>query len=607
MNTITKDLTHTNPQEATNVSPLDTQATAQTDISLVTLPVSMLVVSEHNVRKSKAKESDNLSLQASILAHGLIQNLVVLPVDDSGCYPVISGGRRLAALQALIGLGSLPADYMVAVKVLSEEEASIYGTEISLTENLTRAAMHPADEFTAFSEMIEQGATVEAVAQRFGKTQLYVHQRMKLAAVNAEILEAYREDNITLERVMIFTIASPERQAYVWAQLQERSHLQDHQIRYLLKEEAIEEGHLLVRFVGREEYENAGGVVTSDLFSEKVYFEDRRLLESLATQKLEQEAEKLKAQGWMWTQTLLQRTHDESRGYLELTSNQGKYKKAEKALAGCIIALNYNAEVKVIKGLVAKAERKALKALQNPEKETAQGGLSDSVTVSSDSEDESTYSNALMEDLKAHRLVMAKHALMENSALAVDVLHFAMCSQTFVQYGSTPLDLKINDTHTEPKQGDFNENKALARIEAVKESLDTSWLEADDLKARFMAFQMLDADEKQKQVAYATALMLRASLAEDSSRFGYEFLFSMLDFDAADYWRPTTDSFLKRINKESLIEIARPVMSEEWQKTAQALKKGDLAKQLDSWVGGSDKSLTEVQRAHFDKWMPTGF
>ena len=283
MNAITKNLTHTNPQTATNVSTLDTLAIAQNDISILMLPVDLLVVSELNVRKSKVKESDNLSLQASILAHGIIQNLVALPIDEAGRYPVISGGRRLVALQALVDAGTLAPDYLVPVKVLSEEETHVYATEISLTENMTRAAMHPVDEFNAFSDMVEHGAIVEEVAQRFGKTQLYVHQRLKLAGVVPVILEAFRDNEITLERVMIFTVASPERQTQAWAQLQERPYMQDHQIRHLLKEEALEDNHCLVKFVGRDEYEAAGGLVTTDLFSETVYWEDRALIEALAT------------------------------------------------------------------------------------------------------------------------------------------------------------------------------------------------------------------------------------------------------------------------------------------------------------------------------------
>ena len=300
----------------------------------------------------------------------------------------------------------------------------------------------------------------------------------------------------------------------------------------------------------------------------------------------------------------MQRTFDESRGYLELKSNQGKYKKAEKALAGCILVLDYNGEVKVIKGLVDKTERKALKALQS-EKVSADGGSTEA--ASGAVEGEADYSMALTDDLKAHRLVMAKHALMQNASLAVEVLHFTLCLKTFVPHGSSPLYLRMNDTHVEPKQGEFSENKALARIEAVKASLDVAWLEGESMAERFTAFQSLEAEEKHKQVAFATSLMLEHSLARSSKAFGFEFLYTMLDFDAADYWRPSAESFLKRINKEALIEIARPVMSEQWLKTAVSLKKGDLVKQIDVWMNGGDKSLTEAQRAHFAKWMPVGF
>lgn len=182
--------------------------------------------------------------------------------------------------------------------------------------------MHPVDEFSAYSTMIEDGATVEAVAQRFGKTQLYVHQRMKLAAVESVILDAYREREVPLERVMLFTIASPERQLEVWEQVKDKSWHTEHQVRNMLKETALEASSGLVKLVGQEAYEHAGGVVTTDLFSDKVYFEDRSLMESLATAKMQLEADKLTAQGWKWTEILLTRTHDESRGYLELTANK---------------------------------------------------------------------------------------------------------------------------------------------------------------------------------------------------------------------------------------------------------------------------------------------
>ncbi len=607
MNAITQISTPSNRQDATSVSPLDTQATAQSDSSIVMLPVRHLVVSDLNVRKSKASKSDDESLQASILAHGIIQNLVALPCEDD-VYPVVSGGRRLTQLHALVEAGSIDSEYLVPVKVLSESEAQFYATEISLTENVTRAAMHPVDEFEAFSKMVEDGATVEAVAQRFGKTQLYVHQRMKLAAVESVILDAYREGDVSLERVMLFTIASPERQLEVWEQVKDSSWYNENQVRNMLKETALEASSGLVKLVGQEAYEQAGGVVTTDLFSDKVYFEDRSLMESLATAKIQLEADKLTAQGWKWTEILLTRTHDESRGYLELTANKGQYKKAEKALAGCILALNYNGEVVVIKGLVAKSERKALKALQaeNAKKTKGEGNVEgDSGAVSDVVASEPSYSGALIEDLKAHQLALSKVALLETPTVALDALYYSLCINVLSsRYCLAPMELDVKDTRLEPKQGEFERNKALGAIEAHKEGLNLTWLEEESPEQRYEAFCQLSGEDKEAMLVFVSAMSFKAPYHPKDLATRVR---AKVSIDSAQYWRPDTDSFLKRIDKDALIEIARPVMSQTWLQSAQSLKKGDLVKQLDTWLNGRDESLTDAQKAHFAQWMPIGF
>src|SRR5229473_6560352 len=49
-------------------------------------------------------------LKASLLAHGLMQNLVVTDAGD-GAYRVIAGGRRLEAIRSLQAEGKLPEDF----------------------------------------------------------------------------------------------------------------------------------------------------------------------------------------------------------------------------------------------------------------------------------------------------------------------------------------------------------------------------------------------------------------------------------------------------------------------------------------------------------------
>src|SRR5690348_12325085 len=85
-------------------------------------------------------------LKASVLAHGLMQNLVVTDAGD-GLFHVIAGGRRLEAIRSLQSEGKLPEDFEVPCQIVSDDRS----LEMSLAENTIRLAMHPADEFEAFA------------------------------------------------------------------------------------------------------------------------------------------------------------------------------------------------------------------------------------------------------------------------------------------------------------------------------------------------------------------------------------------------------------------------------------------------------------------------
>jgi ParB family chromosome partitioning protein len=51
--------------------------------------------------------------------------------------------------------------------------------------------MHPADQFTAFRSLLDQGMTVEDVAARFGVSVTTVRQRLKLANVAPRLFELF--------------------------------------------------------------------------------------------------------------------------------------------------------------------------------------------------------------------------------------------------------------------------------------------------------------------------------------------------------------------------------------------------------------------------------
>ena len=571
---------------------------------LLQLQINQLVLSELNVRKGNAAKEDDEQLYASILAHGILQNLIVEPMNAQGLYPVLGGGRRLRQLIKAVKSNKLKPTALVPVKLLTAEDVANFATELSLTENFMRAKMHPVDEFHAFADMVNKGASIADVAARFGVKAKFVQQRMKLSMVAPVVLDAYKAGNVSLDIVMVFTIASVEKQVEVWELAGDRRY-NENQFRNMLKDAAVSADHYLAQFVGQDEYEKAGGVVTSDLFSDEVYLDDKALLESLATAKLEVEAAKLIARGWKWADVKLVSEYDELAGFGLLDRKAGEYDAAEMALAGCLLVLkSYGEPVSIYMGLVRKDDKKALAQLQASARVDS---LHDGDVKKIEDKDASGYSAALNDDLRAQRLIIAKHALMSAPSVALDTLHFSVCASAFTdsRYGSRPLHLSVNDTTCHPKTGLLTDNKAVQLIEDIKASFNLVWAGLSTVAERFNAFCVLDVKEKEKQVAYATAMMFEASI--DSSHQAVEAVISTLDVKWSNYWRPTAETFFKRVSVPILIDMAQPVMGEQWALQAATLKKKDLATQVDSLVNGERKGLDDAQKAYFDTLMPAGF
>jgi ParB family chromosome partitioning protein len=268
------------------------------------IPLDRLVLSPTNVRKSPTSASEDAELKASIRAGGLKQNLIVCPVaGEPERFAVTAGGRRLKALQELAAESAIASDCDVPCLV----EAPDAALETSLMENTVRAAMHPADEFVAMAALIDSGATVEAVAARFGVSERHVRQRLKLGKLAPELLDAFRAGAVSLEVITTFTLgADHQAQLAVWGQVKDQHYVSPHQVRRLLTGSAVPLDSDLGLFVGAEAYEAAGGRITRDLFSgeDEGFMDDAALVNRLAIEKLEQKAGELRAD-WAWAKAVL--------------------------------------------------------------------------------------------------------------------------------------------------------------------------------------------------------------------------------------------------------------------------------------------------------------
>ena len=273
--------------------------TTTTDISL-----AKLIPSPVNARRIGAGAGIE-ALAASIQAHGLLQSLVVRPkLDGSGepteRYEVVAGGRRLAALKLLAKQKRVAKGAPIPCRVLDSE--GVDGAEASLAENVVRQDMHPADQFEAFAHLHEGGTGVEDIAARFGVSAHTVRQRLRLACVSPALIQAYRDEVLTLDHLTAFAVTEDrEAQERVFGQLQEWQRTPD-TIRRLLTHALIPASDRKVIFVGLDAYTAAGGMVQRDLFSEDRggWISDAALLERLVAERMEREADSVRAEGWCW-------------------------------------------------------------------------------------------------------------------------------------------------------------------------------------------------------------------------------------------------------------------------------------------------------------------
>lgn len=130
-------------------------------------------------------------LARTIHMHGVIQPIVVRPTGTDGHYEIIAGERRFRAMSSL-GWDEVPA----IVRDLSDKETA----SIALIENLQREELTSIEEANAYQNLLElHGITQEALAQRLGKGQSTVANKLRLLKLPPEIQQALLDRKI-LER-----------------------------------------------------------------------------------------------------------------------------------------------------------------------------------------------------------------------------------------------------------------------------------------------------------------------------------------------------------------------------------------------------------------------
>ena len=232
----------------------------------IVVPLNRLKASPRNARKVKHSAAAIEALAASIRAKGVLQAPVVEIERDregatTGNYLVTIGEGRRQALRMLVKRKAIKSTHPVKVVVDTLNDAH----EISLDENFTREAMHPADQFEAFRTLAEEkGYGPEEIGARFGVSAHVVRQRLRLGAAAPELMAAYREGTLTLDLLTAFCVSEDQdRQRQVLEQMGPYTSV--FAIRRAMTEAKVRADDRRVGFVGIEAYEAEGGAVLRDL------------------------------------------------------------------------------------------------------------------------------------------------------------------------------------------------------------------------------------------------------------------------------------------------------------------------------------------------------
>ncbi|WP_075344100.1 ParB/RepB/Spo0J family partition protein [Tenacibaculum agarivorans] len=169
------------------------------NLEIQKIALSTISVDENQPRKTFNQEKLE-ELSKSIKEHGVIEPITLRAQGDG--FIIVMGERRYRA-SLLAGLETIPA------MVKEFEDKNIL--ELQLIENLQREDVEPTEEAEGFAKLAEKFSAQE-IANRCGKTENFVKQRLKLAGLIEGFKVFVRAGEMTLKLGVAVALFEPEEQ-----------------------------------------------------------------------------------------------------------------------------------------------------------------------------------------------------------------------------------------------------------------------------------------------------------------------------------------------------------------------------------------------------------
>jgi len=178
------------------------------------IPIDQIIPNRYQPRTIFDDEKIE-ELARTIHIHGVIQPIVVREFEQDK-YEIIAGERRWRAMKKL-EWEEVPA----IIKNLSDSETA----SVALIENLQREELSPIEEAMAYGKLLEiHDLTQEALAQRLGKGQSTVANKLRLLKLPQEVQEALLNKEISERHARaLIPLKDPQLQVLVLGEIIEKS------------------------------------------------------------------------------------------------------------------------------------------------------------------------------------------------------------------------------------------------------------------------------------------------------------------------------------------------------------------------------------------------
>ena len=255
------------------------------------IDIANLSVSSANMR-GVTKKPDLTNILPSIRARGLLVPLIVRPGTEEGFYEIVAGKRRyhaaLTVAEEQDGIDPLPCAVMEA----GDDAAAL---EASLIENIARLDPDEVNRCEAFTRLVREGRSVEAVGLTFGLTSLQVKRTLAIGNLLPRIRNLYRAEKIDVVTMRHLTLASKAQQRE-WLELVDCP--EKHAPTGTQLKAWLFGGSAIAAKVALFDLAEYKGEIISDLFGEDRYFADAEAFWPAQMAAVENRAEAYREAGW---------------------------------------------------------------------------------------------------------------------------------------------------------------------------------------------------------------------------------------------------------------------------------------------------------------------